>query len=69
MISYTKSIVNSKTPLMMRSMSFECDWCGCRCIPEGNWKEKLYQYEEDQLCAECVLEALENAGIIERVTE
>lgn len=53
----------------MRSTSYECDWCSRRCIPEGNANEKLYRYDGEQLCAECLLEALENAGVIERVTE
>lgn len=69
MISYSRSICNSKSPLMKRSTSFVCDECETRCDPNGSISERLYEFDGEQLCLEHLLENLENAGIIRMITE
>lgn len=69
MISYYKEIVNSGVPSTRRWTSFECDWCGSRCNPNGNRVERLYEYDGEQLCADCLLEQLQNEGIIRFISE
>ena len=69
MIRSTKSICNSSRPLMKRSTSYECDWCNRRCDPNGSRSDRIYEYDGEQLCLDCLLENLENAGIIRQITE
>ena len=54
---------------MKHSTSFECDWCNRQCNPNGNRIDRLYEYDGDQLCANCLLEQLANAGIIRFISE
>ena len=44
----------------------ECDWCGCRCDGDSR-EEKLYAYKDEELCWECLLDALNNDEVFTEV--
>lgn len=45
-------------------VKYECDRCQRRC-DQGNTRiGKLWDYESEELCVECLLEALEADGVI-----
>lgn len=47
--------------------TYTCNQCGRRC-DQGNTRTKmLWWYGQEQLCVECLLEAQESDGIIEKV--
>lgn len=57
------------SPYTTRSVHFQCDLCETRCDPHGSMADRLYEYDGEQLCLNCLLENLENAGIIRQITE
>jgi len=44
-----------------------CDLCGARCSQDGSMKQKLYQFNGDQLCFDCLWDALEMSEIVKTV--
>ena len=46
------------------NVKFECDRCGRRCDQGNTRTGKLWAYEDEELCVECLLEALEADGVI-----
>ena len=42
-----------------QTREYICDLCGRRCDPEGTRSERLYRFEGDELCFECLLDAME----------
>lgn len=66
MVTMTKMICG--VPPRMRIVTkYECDLCGCSCNQDGTQKERLYKYNNDFLCYECLWDALINDGIVETV--
>ena len=48
----------------------ECDKCGRECNPKSDWLERhMYWYKGETLCAQCTLDELEWADVIEEVKE
>ena len=43
-----------------RYVYYTCDRCGCACNQSGTRKERLYQYDNDQLCWECLWDAMKD---------
>ena len=42
-----------------KETEYTCDLCGCKCDPEGTRSEKLYKWDGDQLCFECLWDAID----------
>ncbi len=52
-------------PTRTRIVRHTCDLCGRECIQSGTKEERLYDYGEDQLCFECLWDALTTDGTVE----
>ena len=50
-----------------RTVKCECDLCGKPCNQGGCKEERLYQYDDDQLCFDCMWDAMFTAGVFEVV--
>lgn len=76
MVEVIRDISGLSRPCYRGYVKFTCDGCGCQCDQDGNYTDKLYWYDTEQLCANCIadkidketlMEILVNAEIIEQV--
>ena len=65
MISVRKYIYNGRVPRRETITKYFCDGCGSE-IDKG-YGEKLWQYKDQQLCGDCLMETLEADGTIREV--
>ena len=67
MVTVTKEIVGTR-PTMITKTERTCDLCNARCTGvNGARHERLYKYEGDELCFECLWDVLITSGTVETV--
>ena len=59
-------MITVNKPLNHSVISIEatCDLCGCQCNQYGARHERLYEYNGDQLCYECLWDAMTGDGTV-----
>lgn len=67
MVIVTRGIFGMTPPQMQTIVKHECDMCGRSCIQSGARSERLYRYNDDELCFECLWDALITDGTVEIV--
>lgn len=64
MVNVTREICGMTPPQMRTVEKHECDFCGRSCIQSGTRSERLYEYNDEQLCFECLWDALITDGTV-----
>lgn len=59
--------ITGDPPTRVYNVKYECDLCGRRCDQMGDRTGRLWWYKEERLCAECIMEELDNDGTIQQV--
>lgn len=59
MITIEKSIAGLSRPTMAISKACACDKCGTTCYPDGFKDQGLYTYDGEELCFDCLWDALQ----------
>ena len=61
-------VVISGAPHKITKTERTCDLCGAHCTSSnGARHERLYKYNGDEMCFECLFETLLNDGTVEEV--
>ena len=69
MVTVSRNWVGDRVPRYQTKVDWVCDSCGCPLYPEQERLNRPFTYKGKDYCVYCLVEELENDGVIDEIRE